>query len=100
MIEVLLSVTPFKTTTCSINEERQYKSYSSNKGGFFFRMDLVTKYSNQDLYSNHSHGSKFVLECSFWALKRTVVLDISKIFVNKTYSPNGLCQNKIMSKHL
>lgn len=63
-------------------------------------MDLITKYGNQDLSSNHSCESNFVLECSFWALKRTVVLDISKNFVSKTDSPNGLCQNKIMSEHL
>lgn len=63
-------------------------------------MDLITKYNNQGLYPNHSGESHFILKVLFWALERTVALDASKSFANKTGSPNGFCQDKILSEYL
>lgn len=100
MTEILLSITPFKTMNCSINEERQYKIYSNKEFLFFFRMKLITKYNNQGLYPDHSCESNFILEFSFWALKRTAALAKFKKFASKTDSPNGLCQDKILSEYL
>ena len=62
MIEILFSITPFKSMNCSINEERQHKIYSNNEFLFFFRMDLITKYNNQGIYPNRSYESNFILE--------------------------------------
>lgn len=63
-------------------------------------MDLITKYNNQGLYSNHSGESHFILKFLFGALKRSAALDASKSFATKTGSPSGFGQDKILSEYL
>lgn len=63
-------------------------------------MELIAKYNNQGLYPNHSRESHFISEFSFGAFKRTAALAESERFANMTDSPNGFCQDKLLSQYL